>query len=135
MGTEELQDIIRKLDAENLKEQAFFGIFTKGPDQDECFIKANKEGLKLFALQLLRIANEHGIKTAPLDSQGGWISEDSDIFPLYVEVLDKKWVKMPVEESKSTLADSLIPVGCIGTLIFLFVAMLVGLVTIFDYFF
>ena len=50
---EELQKIIDQFDEDELKRQGIFGISQYGGGSDESFIRANKKGLELFALQLL----------------------------------------------------------------------------------
>ena len=58
MTNEKLQNIIAQFDEKELKEKALFGILQYGGGPDESFIKANKEGLELFALELLKSASE-----------------------------------------------------------------------------
>jgi hypothetical protein len=53
---EELQKIIELFDEEDLKRQGIFGISQYGSGSDESYIRANKEGLELFALALLKAA-------------------------------------------------------------------------------
>ena len=58
MNKEELQNIIDKLESENRKEKAYFGIFEYGSGPDESYIKADKQGLELFALEILKAARD-----------------------------------------------------------------------------
>ena len=53
MEKEELNKIIEKIENENSKEKAFFGIHNLEAG-DELFIRANKYGLELFANELLK---------------------------------------------------------------------------------
>ena len=55
---EDLQNIIDQFDEEELKRQGIFGISQYGGGSDESFIRANKEGLELFALELLKSARD-----------------------------------------------------------------------------
>lgn len=57
MEKDELQQIIDRLEATHSKDDAYFGIFEYGGDPDESFIKANKQGLGLFAAELLKAAS------------------------------------------------------------------------------
>jgi len=50
--------IIDQFDEEELKRQGIFGISHHGRGSDESFIRANKEGLELFALELLKSARD-----------------------------------------------------------------------------
>jgi hypothetical protein len=58
MTKEELQEIIGRFNEEELKQLGLFGIFQYGGGSDESFIRANKEGLELFTLQLLKSARD-----------------------------------------------------------------------------
>ena len=53
LGKEESNIIIIKIENENLKEKAFFGIHST-ENGDEVDIKAIKSGLELFAVELLK---------------------------------------------------------------------------------
>ena len=54
MTKEELDNLINKLDTQISKDIALFEVNQYGGGLDESFIKANKEGLQLFALELLK---------------------------------------------------------------------------------
>lgn len=56
MDKTELQKIIDTLEKNQSTEDAYFGIFQYGGAPDESYIKANKEGLELFSLELLKAA-------------------------------------------------------------------------------
>lgn len=51
MTKEDLQTIIDQFDEADLKQQGVFGISQYGGGSDESFIRANKQGLELFAVQ------------------------------------------------------------------------------------
>jgi len=134
MNEEELQNIINKFEETELKKQAIWGIFRYRGDFDESFIKANKEGLELFALELLKaslesnkIIEDKKDKVIPLDYYGDWISEDADAYLKYIQLIDEKQPLKPEIEYKTTLADKLIPYLFITFLIILIVALLIGL--------
>ena len=57
MEKEELNKIIKKIENENPKEKAFFGIHST-ENGDEVYIKANKSGLELFAVELLKASRK-----------------------------------------------------------------------------
>lgn len=135
---EELQKIIDLFDEEELKRQGIFGISQYGGGSDESFIRANKEGLELFALELLKAARDTEAtladsekKIIPFDYDENWIDENSDTFIQYVEpIADKQKIK-PKDEHKTTIADKLMPYGCGLVAIVLFVSIIVGLITLF----
>lgn len=134
---EELQKIIDQFDEETLKQQGIFGISTLREDSDIGFIRANKEGLELFALELLKsardsedILSDTEKSTIPLDYRESWIDENSKIFIHYVEPIADKQKLQPREEYKSTFTDQLMPYGCGLILILLVISTIVGFVTI-----
>ena len=137
MTNEELQKSIDYINEQDLKGLATFGIFAIGDNWDEIAIKANKEGLQLFALQLLKASQqtknvlldkENDI--IRLDSNAEWINPESDIKIFYVEQVDKTHKEEKVDNKKETFTDKSMKYGCIGILILLVIAMFVGLWTL-----
>lgn len=137
MTQDELQNIIEELEGKISKDTATFGILQYGGGADESFIKADKEGLKLFALELLKAAQKSADTVSdkekniiPIEFEDDWISEQSDTVIQYVEPIIPR---QPIEaqpKHKDTIADKLIPVGCFAVLAILVVAVLVGLWTL-----
>jgi hypothetical protein len=130
---EDLQYIIEKLEADIIKEKATFGIFQYGGGPDESFIKADKEGLKLFALELLKAVKEFD---DPENNQegnltfgsfdGDWINEGSDTRIDYIEPLAGREASKK-QEYKETIGDKLIPYGCGIVALLVIVCFLMGL--------
>jgi hypothetical protein len=58
LNKDELKAIIDQLETANSKDEAYFGIFQYGGGPDESFIKANKQGLELFAAAILRASRD-----------------------------------------------------------------------------
>ena len=142
MTKEELQKIIELFDEEDLKRQGIFGISQYGGGSDESFIRANKEGLELFALELLKSARDTEAtladtekKVIPFDYDENWIDESSDTFIQYVEPIADKQKLNPNKEHKTTFADRLMPYGCGFVAIVLVIVIIVGLVTLFKWVF
>ncbi len=140
MTNEELNKLIEQFDENALKQKGIFGILQFGGGGDESFIRANKEGLELFALQLLKSAKEtettlnHPEKTIiTIDINEDWIDEKGDIFIHYIEPIADKQKAKPKEDYKGTVADKLVVLGCGLVVITLIVSVLVGLVTIFKW--
>ena len=140
---EELQKIIDQFDEEELKRLGIFGILQYGGGSDESFIRANKEGLEIFALELLKSARDTEATLADSEKKlitnfnydEEWIDENSDTFINYIEPIADKQKSKPKSEYESTFADKLIPFGCVLVAIFLVISFLVGLVTIFKWVF
>jgi hypothetical protein len=136
----ELQKIIDKLETEKAETQASFGVFRAGGGEDESCIKANKQGLGLFALELLKASlqseiNKPGRKkniyNLKIDEQ--WIEKDSDVFLYHIEIQSGVRVPEIKESYKPSFTDKLMPYGCGLVLIFLIVALIIGLVTIIEF--
>lgn len=134
---EELQKIIDQFDEATLKQQAVFAISQHVEDLDQGFIRANKEGLELFALELLKSArysedvlSDPERSIIPFDCNENWIDENSDVFIHYVEPIADKQKLQPREKYKPTLTDELMPYGCGLILILLVISTIVGLLTI-----
>ncbi len=139
---EELQKIIAQFDEDELKRQAIFGISKYGSDSDESFIKANKEGLELFALELLKSARDTEAVLSdtekniiPFDCDEDWIDENSDTFIQYIEPVAGKQKFKPQSDHKSTLADKLMPFGCGLSLLILIIVVIIGFRTLFHWLF
>ncbi|MCA0397043.1 MAG: hypothetical protein LCH51_06535 [Bacteroidetes bacterium] len=139
---EELQKIIDQFDEYELKQQGIFGISQYGSGSDESFIRANKEGLELFALELLKSARDTETifsdtekNIIPLKYDEDWIDENSDTFIQYVQpISDKQKLKIK-SEYKSTFVDKLMPFGCGLIALILVTSVIVGLVTLFKWLF
>ena|SRR5690606_29459742 len=140
---EELQKIIDQFDEEELKRLGIFGILQYGGGADESFIRANKEGLELFALELLKAARDTETTLADsekkvianFDHDEDWIDKNSDTFITYIEPIADKQKSNPEPEYQSTFADKLIPFGCGLIAIFLVTIFLSGLFTIIKWLF
>lgn len=140
---EELQKIIDQFDEEELKRQGIFGISQYGGGSEESFIRANKEGLELFALQLLKAAKDSEATIADpekkliinFDYDEEWIDENGDTFIHYIEPIADKQKTKPKSDYKSTFLDRLIPYGCGLIAIILVISVVVGLFTVFNWIF
>jgi hypothetical protein len=58
VNNKELNQLIEELEFTSNEKDAYFGIFRFDNEPDENCIKANKEGLLLFSLQLLRAVQQ-----------------------------------------------------------------------------
>jgi len=137
LTNEELKESINDIDKQDLKKLATFGIFAIGENWDEIAIKANKEGLQLFALELLKASQQtknvlldKENNVIPIDSNAEWINPESDIKILYVEQVDKTHKEDKVDNKKETFADKSMKYGCFAILILLLIALVVGLWTL-----
>ena len=134
--------IIDQFDEDELKRQGIFGISQYGGGSDESFVRANKEGLELFALELLKSAREienvlsdPEKNIIPFDYDEDWVDENSDTFIQYIEPIADKQKLKPKSEYKSTFVDKLMPFGCGLIAIILVISVVVGLITVFNWIF
>ena len=142
MTKEDLQKIIEQFNQEDLERQGVFGVFQYGGGSDESFIRANKEGLELFALELLKSArdadeiiesNEKSV--IPFDYEEEWIDENSDTFIQYVQPISDRQMAKQVSEHHPTIVDKLMPYGCGLLLLILDILICIGLGSIYHWFF
>lgn len=137
MTQEKLQKIIEELEVEVAKDKATFGIFQYGGGSDESFIKADKGGLMLFALEILKAANKYDItlndknkNIIPIKFKESWFSDQSDTVVQYIEPVNERLPNEKPVNHKDTIFDKLLPFGCYAVLIFLVATLLVGLWTL-----
>lgn len=138
VNKEELQNIIDKLENENRKENAYFGIFEYGGGPDESYIKANKQGLELFALEILKAArdteellnNDKEESIFPLGFDEDWIDNDCSTYIQYVEPTDETRANVKQESYVETWKDKTMKFGCISAILMAIASAIVGIVTI-----
>lgn len=137
MDNQKIQELINQFDTEKLKENAYFGIFDEA---EYSYIKANKEGLLQYAMNLIvasknidSITNDSKDKTIPFERFADWIDEDSPIVIDYIEKFDGKRKKV-IEDTKPNFFEKLIPIGCFLLFIIFGVAFFVGLGEIISWF-
>src|SRR5690606_3290806 len=125
-----------------LKRQGIFSILQYGGGSDESFIKANKEGLEMFALELLKSSRDAENVIAdkkkniiPLNYDESWIDEFGDTFIQYIEPIKEKQEFKSKKDYKQTILDKLVPLGCITAIIVIIISTIVGLITITDWIF
>lgn len=137
MYSTEHDKIIEDLKLYVTVDDATFGIFQYGGGADESYIKADKQGLRLFALELLMAAQKSNEilydkekSIIPIDFEKSWVNEDSDTFVQYVmPVVSRSNARQPVGPT-NTIKDKLIGAGFIALMIFLILSMIVGVFSI-----
>lgn len=144
LSKEELQKIIDQFDEEELKRQGIFGISEY--DYGESFIRANREGLELFALKLLKSTREideilsDPVKDIiPFNYDEDWVDENSCTFIHYIEPIAYKQKLKPKIENKLTFIDKLKEYAngfiFIFVFIFIIISLVVGFVTVINWIF
>ena len=132
MTNEELNDLIAKLESETSMEKAIFEI--RKIDVEESFVKANKEGLQIFALELLKAsaqAEQAAMKNQLIHFENLELLENGDICPYYIEpTLEIRQTRIPEPLRKETWKDKLTTGGCVTVLLILITATIVGLISI-----
>lgn len=137
MTNKELQKSIDSINEQELKDLATFGFFAENDDWETIAIRANKEGLQLFALELLKasqqaksVFSDKEKNIIKLDPNAQWINPLSDIKVFYIEQVDKTHEKEEVKLNKETFTDKTLKYGCFAVLILLVIALIVGLWTL-----
>ena len=137
MRKETIKDIIVKLKEIGIAKNAYFGFFQYGGGIYESCIKANKEGLLLYAACLLEASleidnrdfTEDKIQTYGLSPE--FVSENTDFDFHYVELMNKP--KLEIEttpEHKETWKDKLTGYIFGAILIFMLISVIIGIGTI-----
>jgi hypothetical protein len=142
MTNEELQDFLSKLEPGISKDDALFEIYYQ---QDEvygdCFVKANQDGLRLLAVELLQASIHVGQSAIEpawdtiLLEHGEMFSNGNVILHQIEPTLEKKQAKVDPPPVKSTWKDRLASSGCIGILVLIVIAIVVGLFNILGWLF
>ncbi|MBK7127838.1 MAG: hypothetical protein IPM74_14625 [Crocinitomicaceae bacterium] len=138
MNKDELQKIIDQLESSNSKEDAYFGIFDFGHESGESFVKANKEGLELFATELLKasrdadeIVADEKKKIINVEYNAAWI--DGDTLIQYVQPSIEKRVNAKFEPPKQTWLGRIAGAGCLALILIAVAAFAIGLFTMFSW--
>ncbi len=141
MHAEDYDKLIEQLKLNISTDEATFGIFQYGGGTDECYIKANKDGLRLYALELLiaaqkaeEVFEDPKKNIIPISYQENWMDEESDVLLQYIDPVHKK-AGAPVVEQKSSLSDNMISGGCFLLFVFIVLSVLVGAVSIIKWIF
>ncbi len=137
MNKAELDKMIQKIENENPKDKAFFGVHYINDDDDLC-IKANKYGLELFANELLkasRDANEiiesDDKNFINFDYKEKWIT--GDIWIRYIEPKAEDRVDLIEEKHKKTWKDNAAEKGCLLTIGLVILIFIIGIKTVFSW--
>lgn len=136
MKKEELEDLGSKIESEAAKDSALFEFHYHDGYEDAIYIKANRDGLLLFAMELLKVSatisqsgSEPVEKTISFDDSG--MMEYSQVSILYIEpTLQKKQKTIKALTHKKTWKDSFAQIGCIGVVIIFALSAIVGFISI-----
>ncbi len=144
MTTPGLRAVIQQLKETNLKENAYLGFFYNDDGSETCYMKANKEGLELYATKILEASLEmdrrmfSDKKKEVFNLPSKWFVNDSDFQFSFIELLQKtKAETMNSVELKHSIRwkDKLMGYTIVGCLIFALISTLTGFVTILSWFF
>jgi hypothetical protein len=132
----ELQNIIARLEEAASKDKATFGIFQYGGGPDESYIKANKEGLMLYAIELLKAANsaediinDKEKSIIPLPFEEGWIDDRSSTIIETVEPVSGR-DEPKIEKHPEEFGDKVVSAGCIVGIALILACIAIGFWTL-----
>jgi hypothetical protein len=136
MNNELLESLKSDLGLEGSITNGQFGIYSDSRERgDVYFIKANKEGLKLFAYQLLFAAKDLELQEREQEFQKielketSWMLQDAEIVLKYIE--DPSMINFNEPEVvQSSWKDRSVTVGCFIVLTFLLISLVVGAYTV-----
>ncbi|MBA4197438.1 MAG: hypothetical protein C0459_07780 [Chitinophaga sp.] len=138
LTNEELHSI-NKVDEQELKKLATFGVFAIDDDWNNFVIKANKEGLQLFATELWKASQKMKEKNdsdyesniiIPLVTNAEWINSNSDIKISVVEQINKVAKESKLTNKNETVKEKIVKYGCVTILILILIAMFIGMWTL-----
>lgn len=138
MNNKLLDSLKTHLDLEGSLDNGQFAIYSDYRERDDVyFIKANKEGLKLFAYQLLCAAKDledqkqkEVFQKIILD-ETPWMLKDSEIVLKHIE--DPSMINVSETEiAQSSWKDRSVNIGCFIVLAFLLISLVVGVYTVID---
>ncbi|WP_298952038.1 hypothetical protein [uncultured Nonlabens sp.] len=133
MEEEELKKIVQDLRTHNLEKDAFFGFIQYGGGPDESCIKANKEGIRLYAAELLAASVKIPEKNS-IGLQTEWTYDNGDFFFDYIEISEKIENQEEQEARKNNWwLNKLFTVGCISVIAALIIFIIVGGYTVLNW--
>lgn len=142
MTNRNIRTIVDHIREDNSIDNAYLGFFQYGGGIDESFIKANKEGLLLYASYLLEAGLEiesrsfNETKTESFGLSPDFISENTDFDFHYVELFNKSRFEIEtipeyIENRNDKLAGYVIG----GFLISLLTLIIIGFITVLKWIF
>mgnify|MGYP000855186621 CR=1 FL=1 len=138
MNKDDLLKIIEEIESKSSAEKATFGIYVYGGGEDESYIKANRQGLELYAANLLKAAREiddnSGLNVnekISLDYGADWIDKESSIFLQYIEVSEKRPEYVKKENDKDEWKEKALRFGCLAGLFILISIFILGMISFF----
>lgn len=139
MNDELLDSLKKDLELDLCCQTGRFGIYDDHVDREDIyFIKANKEGLKLFAYQLLCAAKdfeqqeqEQVFQKIALED-GAWLYKNCDIVLRHIE--DPSMIKVRETEIvvEPSWKDKVFEIAGVILVIFLLISLIVGVYTVID---
>lgn len=134
MTDKELNILVEKLKASNSKEDAIFDINEgAGPDGGH-YIKANRQGLRLFAAELLEGSNDSRIIDERKDKRAIPIStiewSDGDVVLEHIEPIFGIQRKQEAADPVNKFKEKLIVGSILAVVIFIIICLIVGFITI-----
>lgn len=140
MNKDKLQIIINELEETNSTQDAYFGIFQNGGGPEESYVHANRQGLELFAAEILKAsrdfnedAKEEEKSTIPLDFESEWIY--GLVCIQYVQPYLGSRKKNTPHPERNTLKEKMVGIGCGAILLLIISAVIVGIITIANWLF
>lgn len=135
----ELETIIEKLEQNVSKENGTIGLYYRD-GEDECHLKANKDGFKLFAIELLKasINTETIIENKekdfiPFGFNQKWF--EGEVMIAYIKpILEKRGEIIAEKAYIPSIKDDLLKFGCFAIIGILALSLIIGIYTVITWF-
>jgi hypothetical protein len=133
-----IEAIIQQLEALASEEEGYFSMWQSGGGPDESIIQANKDGLRLYAIELLKASLEKECKIG--QDEVVWLPDDASVWIMNIELIGKsreQWRLKPThpEPEEGDFSSKLLMTGCASIGVLLLAIFVIGLETLFKWFF
>ena len=131
MKQHEIENIISKLHSSCNEELAYFSTQENMGEPENLYIKANEDGLKLYASELLKailLKDENNLYF--LDKEN-WEDPNSTLFMDHVEITNQNYAEAQIvpQLREKNISGYLIGFGCVVVVLLLLSAIFIGIGT------
>ncbi len=141
MKEEDLNKVIQILEQNSSEEDAYFEFYFEDlPDFET--IQANKDGLIVYAISLLKATKQFELRNLQREEGdidnlikfeiGAWYANESDSLPYIKPIFQKRNEIVKPQIYKATWKETIYESGCVLGLIILIIVIVVGFLVIFN---
>lgn len=136
MSSEKVDHIIKDIEIISNEDEAYFELGYEAFDM-EYFLRANKQGTYLFAMELLKATQDFEMKrgkdTIISLNTGKWFVDNGVISPAIFVEHERRENIGDIEPYQETLKEKLVKAGCILVLVLCVFFFVIGIMASVDY--